>query len=239
MIIYPAIDVMGGRVVRLRQGRFNDVTTYPADIAGSLERFADAGAEWAHIVDLEGARMRSPIQHDLIAGLAQSAPLKLQIGGGFRTRSQISQMLSAGVSRVVIGSLAIREPGLVSTWINEFGAERIALSFDVKFVDAVPMVCVSGWAERSGKSLWEAASHYPDVRHVLITDIGKDGMLAGPNVKLLDEAVDRLPGVSIQASGGISSIDDLRRLRTAGAIVGRALWEERIDLAEAVTLACA
>ena len=237
MIIYPAMDLMGGRIVRLRQGGFEDLTTYSQDPATALGHFADAGAEWVHIVDLDGARAGAPIQHDLIAELARSTRLKLQVGGGFRTREQVARMLEAGVSRVVIGSLAVKQPELVQGWIEDFGPERLTLSLDVRVTDDVPLVAVSGWAETSGMTLWEAAATFPSARHLLLTDIGRDGMLAGPNFDLLEQAVDRLPHLRIQASGGVSSLADLRQLKTDGAIVGKALWEGLISLEEALNLA--
>ncbi|HEX9931832.1 MAG TPA: 1-(5-phosphoribosyl)-5-[(5-phosphoribosylamino)methylideneamino] imidazole-4-carboxamide isomerase [Allosphingosinicella sp.] len=234
MILYPAMDLMGGRVVRLAQGRFEEATTYPADPAQALAAFAEAGAEWAHVVDLDGARARAPVQHDLLAALAREAPLSLQLAGGFRERAQLARMFDAGVARVVIGSLAVSDPEQVRAFLDEFGAERITLSLDVRLMDRVPMVAVSGWSEDSGASLWDVAALYPEARHLLLTDIGRDGMLAGPNFALLEEAGERLPGLAIQASGGVSSLADLKRLRTAGAIVGKALWEGRIDLGEAL-----
>lgn len=238
MILYPAMDLMGGRVVRLAQGRFEEATAYPADPAEALAGFASAGAEWAHFVDLDGARACEPVQHELIAGLARDAPLKLQVAGGFRTRDQIARMLGAGVRRVVIGSLAVDRPDLVHSFFEGFGSDRITLSLDVRLIAGVPVVATAGWAEDSGRSLWEVAALYPEARHLLLTDIGRDGMLAGPNFDLLEDAAGRLPHLALQASGGISSLDDLRSLRTAGAIVGKALWEGRIGLAEALD-ACA
>jgi phosphoribosylformimino-5-aminoimidazole carboxamide ribotide isomerase len=238
MILYPAMDLMGGRVVRLAQGRFDEATTYPADPAEALARFAEAGASWAHVVDLDGARAREPVQHDLIERLAGSPVLELQVAGGFRTREQLERMFEAGVGRVVVGSLAVDRPDLVRGFLREFGGERITLSLDVRLVEGVPVVATAGWTEDSGRSLWDIAALYPEARHLLLTDIGRDGMLAGPNFELLEEAGRRLPDLAIQASGGVSSLGDLRRLRTAGAIVGKALWEGRIDLAEAID-ACA
>jgi phosphoribosylformimino-5-aminoimidazole carboxamide ribotide isomerase len=237
MIIYPAMDLMGGQVVRLKQGRFDDSTTYSAEPGEALRAFADAGAEWAHVVDLDGARAKSPVQHDLIASLARSTTLKLQVGGGFRTRDQVGRMLEAGVARVVVGSLAVKEPALVGDWIDKFGAEHITLSLDVRVADGVPMVAVSGWTETSGVSLWDVAALHPNARHLLLTDISRDGMLMGPNVELLEEAGERLPHMRIQASGGITSITDLARLRTDGAIIGKAIWDGLIPLEEALSLA--
>lgn len=237
MIIYPAMDLMGAKVVRLRQGRFEDSTSYPDDPASALSGFAEAGAEWAHVVDLDGARAGKPVQHELIAGLAGSASLKLQVAGGFRTRDQIARMFDAGVERVVIGSLAVRQPDAVHAFLDEFGPDRITLSLDVRMVDRTPMVAISGWTEDSRRSLWEIAALYPDAQHLLLTDIGRDGMLEGPNFNLCAEAACNLPNVRVQASGGISSLADLERLDTDGAIIGKALWEGRIRLEEALGLA--
>ncbi|PSJ36466.1 1-(5-phosphoribosyl)-5-[(5-phosphoribosylamino)methylideneamino] imidazole-4-carboxamide isomerase [Allosphingosinicella deserti] len=239
MIIYPAMDLMGGRVVRLAQGRFDEATTYATEPAEALAQFAAAGASWAHVVDLDGAKAGAPVQHDLIADLARSAPLTLQVAGGFRTGEQIARMFDAGVGRVVIGSLAVKQPELVQAFLAEFGGDRITLSLDVRIVDDTPFVATVGWTEDSGRSLWDIAALYPEARHLLLTDIGRDGMLAGPNFDLLHEAGTRLPHLAIQASGGVSSLDDLKRLRTDGAIVGKALWEGRITLQEAVSLASA
>jgi phosphoribosylformimino-5-aminoimidazole carboxamide ribotide isomerase len=237
MILYPAMDLMAGRVVRLAQGRFDDATTYPADPAEALAAFAAAGATWAHVVDLDGARAGAPVQHDLIARLAAEAPLKLQVAGGIRTSEHIARLLEAGAARIVVGSLAVKDPPRVQGFLREYG-DRITLSLDVRILDGTPEVATAGWTEDSGVSLWDIAALYPEARHLLLTDIGRDGMLQGPNFALLEEATGRLPHLAIQASGGVSSLEDLTRLRTAGAIVGKALWEGRIDLAEALN-ACA
>jgi phosphoribosylformimino-5-aminoimidazole carboxamide ribotide isomerase len=237
MIIYPAMDLMGGRVVRLRQGRFDEATTYAAEPREALEQFAAAGAEWAHVVDLDGTRAGAPEQHGLIEELARTTSLKLQVGGGIRTREQVERLLDGGVARVVVGSLAVREPETVQRWIDDLGRERITLALDVRMAGAHPQVAVAGWTEDSGMSLWDVAARFPNARHLLLTDIGRDGEMRGPNFELLDQAVDRLPHLAIQASGGISSVHDLLRLRTAGAIVGKALWEGRISIEETRQLA--
>ncbi len=239
MIVYPAVDLMDGHCVRLAQGRFEDRTTYSSNPAEALARFADDGAEWAHIVDLDGARAREPRQHDLIAELAEVSTLKLQVAGGFRTAEQIARMLDAGVARVVIGSLAVQQPALVADYIDSFGGDRITLAMDVHLVDGEPMVATGGWTETSTRSLWDIAALFPEGRHLLVTDISRDGMLTGPNLVLLAEAMRRLPHMAVQASGGIAGLDDLKQLNTAGVIIGKALWEGRIDLGEAVRLASA
>jgi phosphoribosylformimino-5-aminoimidazole carboxamide ribotide isomerase len=237
MIVYPAMDLLGGRCVRLSQGRFDAVTPYPTDPAEALAGFAEAGAAWAHIVDLDGARERSPRQHDLIERLARNAPLQLQVAGGFREAAHLRRMFGAGVGRVVIGSLAVQQPEIVRGFIADFGGDRITLALDVNLIDGVPMVATAGWTETSGLSLWEVGDFYPDAGHILITDIGRDGMMTGPNLPLLAEAVERLPHLQVQASGGVSSLDDLRQLPTAGVIVGKALWERKFELSEAIAIA--
>jgi phosphoribosylformimino-5-aminoimidazole carboxamide ribotide isomerase len=237
MIIYPALDLLGGRAVRLQQGRFDAVRAYPLKPAEALHQFAASGALWAHVVDLEGALAGKPAQHDLIGRLAGSAQLRLQVAGGFREREQLVGMFNSGVARVVVGSLAVKQPDMVRRWISEFGADRIVLSFDVRIADTIPRVAVAGWTENSGQSLWDVADLYPEARHLLITDIGRDGMLRGPNFELYDEISRRLPDAAVQASGGVSSIDDLKRLGSAGVIVGKAIWEGRFRLEEALAIA--
>jgi phosphoribosylformimino-5-aminoimidazole carboxamide ribotide isomerase len=233
MIIYPAMDLIAARIVRLRQGRFDEVTFYDPAPADALRSFADAGAEWAHVVDLDGARAGAPAQHELLKSLASASPLKLQVAGGVRSADHVAALIEAGASRVVVGSLAVRDAEATSALLERFGPERITLSLDVR-VEAEPMVATHGWQEDSGLTLWDVAARYPTARHLLLTDIGRDGMLQGPNHKLLAEAVERLPHLAIEASGGLTSLDDIARLTTAGAILGRAMWEGRLSLAEAL-----
>ena len=237
MIILPAMDLMGGRPVRLAQGRFDDATDYLLDPAEAVLAFEAAGAEWAHLVDLDGARAGAPRQHGLLADIALSVTLKLQVAGGFREEAQFTRLFDAGVDRIVIGSLAVKQPDVTRALFDRFGGDRLTLALDVKLVDGVPLVATSGWTETSSLSLWDVAAGYPAARHLLVTDIGRDGMLAGPNVELVDQIVRRLPNHDVQASGGVSSLDDLRELKSAGAagaIVGKALWEQRIELKAAI-----
>jgi phosphoribosylformimino-5-aminoimidazole carboxamide ribotide isomerase len=237
MIVFPAMDLMDGRPVRLAQGRFDDATNYMLDPAEAVLAFEQAGAEWAHLVDLDGARARAPRQHGLLVDIALSVSLKLQVAGGFREEAHFSRMFDAGVDRVVIGSLAVKQPDLTRDLFARFGGDRITLALDVKLQDGVPIVATSGWTEDTGRTLWEVAAHYPQARHLLVTDIGRDGMMNGPNAELIAEIVRRLPDVHVQASGGVASLEDLRVLKAAGAfgaIVGKALWEQRIDLKAAI-----
>ena len=228
MIVYPAMDLMDGRPVRLRQGRFEDSTFYDEAPAAALARFAAAGATWAHIVDLDGTRVGEPVQHDLIRTLARDSGLKLQVAGGIRSAGHVARLFEAGVARAVVGSLCVTRPDLVSSMLESFGPERITLALDVHVREGIPVVAMHGWQAASGISLWEVAARFPAARHLLLTDIGKDGMLQGPNLALYQEAAERLPSLAIQASGGISSADDLSQLPTDGVIIGKALWEGRI-----------
>ncbi len=240
MIVYPAIDLMGGRCVRLAQGRFDEATDYSGDPAAALARFAAAGARWTHVVDLDGAKAGRPVQHDLIARLAADAPVKLQVAGGFRDAASVAAALEAGASRVVIGSLAVRDPDAVRAILAAHGGERIVLALDVNIVGGTPMVATAGWTESSGRTLYDIASLYPEARHLLVTDIGRDGMMLGPNLPLAREAAGRLKHMAFQASGGVATTADLAELAktgAAGAVVGKAIWEGRIDLAEAIDLA--
>ncbi len=239
MIIYPAVDLIGGKCVRLSQGEFDRVTSYEAAPAQALARYAQAGATWAHVVDLDGAKAGAPRQHDLIGALAKDAPLKIQAAGGVRTEDHVRALLESGVARVVIGSLAVENPALVKSWLAAFGPERIGLALDVRVTESGPGVATRGWTEDSGKSLWDIGADFASagLAHMLITDIAKDGMMQGPNFALMEEAAARLPTIGLIASGGVRNADDIRALKpagAAGAIVGKALWDGALSVREAV-----
>ena len=240
MIIYPAIDLLDGCCVRLTQGRFDEAVRYSAYPVEALRQFEAEGAEWAHIVDLDGAREGNPRQHEMIADFVDATELKLQVAGGIRDAGQIEFLLGEGVDRVVIGSLAVTAPDVVQGFFDRFGGDRITLALDVMLLEEVPMVATSGWTETSPHTLWDVARRFPDAHQLLVTDIGRDGMMGGPNLDLVRELAERLPGMSIQASGGVSSLADIAALTgagAAGAIVGKALWERKFGLGEAIALA--
>lgn len=242
MIIYPAIDLRGGRVVRLTEGRFDQETTYGHDPLAVAHEFAAAGAHWMHVVDLDGTKDPAQRQTALVERLAKESVLSVQTGGGIRDEAQVEALLAAGVNRVVVGSLAIREPARIRGWLGRFGPERIALALDVRVDEAgVARVATSGWQETSAAELDDALGDYigAGLVHVICTDISRDGRLTGPNADLYAGLRFRFPDLQIQASGGVASLDDLRQLSAlgvGGAIVGRALYEQRFTLAEA--LAC-
>jgi phosphoribosylformimino-5-aminoimidazole carboxamide ribotide isomerase len=242
MIIYPAIDLRGGRVVRLTEGKFDQEKSYGDDPLAVAQGFKAAGATWLHVVDLDGAKDPAKRQTPLVERLAQESGLRVQTGGGIRDEAQVAALLKAGVRRVIVGSLAVRQPELVRGWIKSFGPEHIILSPDVRLDEAgIPRIAAAGWQETTGVALDDFLHDYlaAGLIHILCTDISRDGKLTGPNSTLYAQLVQRFPSLQIQASGGVSSLDDLRVLKTtgsAGAIVGRALYEKKFTLEEA--LAC-
>lgn len=239
MLIIPAIDLMDGRCVRLLHGDFERATRY-GDPLEQLAEFERAGAQWAHIVDLNGAKNGARRQSALIARLAASSRVQLQCGGGVRTRDDLVALFDASVARVVVGSAAAKAHAEVNRWIEEFGAEKICCAFDVRADgESVWRVTTDGWVKDAGVMLDDALAAYPegDLKHVLITDISRDGALTGPNVALLKSVVEKRPDLRVQASGGVSSLDDLDALAAAGAdavIIGRALYERKFTLEAAL-----
>ncbi|HEY3655113.1 MAG TPA: 1-(5-phosphoribosyl)-5-[(5-phosphoribosylamino)methylideneamino]imidazole-4-carboxamide isomerase [Steroidobacteraceae bacterium] len=241
MRLIPAIDLKDGHCVRLLRGDFDAETRYGADPLALLVKYRDLGADWLHVVDLDGARDGTGRNRDIIVELARQAAVMLQVGGGLRDTDAVSQVLNAGVGRAVIGSAAVTRVDLVRTWLDDFGPERVVLAFDVR-LDPVrtPRVAIHGWRETSELSLWDAVENFADhdLKHVLCTDVSRDGALSGPNVELYDEAARRFPHIEWQASGGIRDARDLHALARAGAkaaISGKALLEELIPLEDLQT----
>ena len=236
MILLPAIDLIAGRCVRLAQGDFARETSYSDDPAAAIVDFATQGAEGAHLVDLDGARAGEPRQHDLFVALAKSG-ITMQVAGGFRTSEQVGRVLDAGVARVVIGSLALTDAPAFSALLDRFGPERLALALDVNLEGDRAIVATHGWERGSGRTLDDVLGDFPAVGHLLVTDIARDGMLTGPNIDLMRTIAIRYPYIALQASGGVSTLDDLAALRTtraARAIVGKAIWEGRFTVAQGV-----
>jgi phosphoribosylformimino-5-aminoimidazole carboxamide ribotide isomerase len=238
MLLIPSIDLRGGQCVRLLKGEFGAETRYDYDPRDLIQRYADAGAPWLHLVDLDGARDGKPGNRQLIRDLAELNLLKIQLGGGLRSRRLIDDALHSGVARAVIGSAAVDDPALLRDCLDAYGADRICLAVDVR-VDAagVPHVRTRGWVQEHALSLWELLTSFADtpLRHVLCTDIERDGVLGGPGFDLYARAQDRFPQLQWQASGGVHSIADLVRLDEMGlaaAISGKALLEGRIRLEE-------
>lgn len=238
MIIYPAIDLIAGEVVRLHKGDFDQKTTYGTDPVAVARAYADAGASWLHLVDLDGAKDPANRQTELISSIIDGSGLKVQTGGGIRSREDVEALLSAGASRVVIGSLAVRDQAAVAAMISDLGPEAICLAADVVRRDDGFMIAVSGWQEASSLKLADFIDGFVrfGLRHVLCTDIDRDGTLTGPNTALYDTVKTSFPDIHLQASGGVKGIEDLDGLGTDGVIIGRAIYEGKIDLKAALAL---
>jgi phosphoribosylformimino-5-aminoimidazole carboxamide ribotide isomerase len=237
MELIPAIDLRDGRCVRLLKGDFAQETRYDVDPVELARQYRDAGAAWLHVVDLDGAKRGEPVNLALVEKMRQASGLKVQLGGGVRTRVSLKAALAAA-DRVVVGSLAVSDSVTVSGWLAELGAERITLGLDVR-LDAAGRASIAthGWTQDSALTLDAAIERYHAVglRHVLCTDIDKDGALAGPNVALYRDCVRRWPGIAFIASGGVRDAADLVALAATGvaaAVSGKALLEGRLTAAE-------
>jgi phosphoribosylformimino-5-aminoimidazole carboxamide ribotide isomerase len=238
MRLIPAIDLRAGRCVRLLQGDFDVETRYDADPRALLGKYRSIGADWLHVVDLDGARDGSAGNDSVISELAAEKALNLQVGGGLRDAAAVARTLDLGAARAVIGSAAITHIDEVRSWLGRFGPEHLTLAFDVRLDrSGIPRVTTHGWREQSQVSLWDAVANFAaaGLVHVLCTDVSRDGALTGPNVELYRDALRRYPHLQWQASGGIREARDLRALADAGAaaaISGRALLEELIPAQE-------
>jgi phosphoribosylformimino-5-aminoimidazole carboxamide ribotide isomerase len=231
MTIYPAIDLRGSRVVRLHQGRADAETVYADDPAAVARDWVGQGAQWLHVVDLDGAFRGEPRNGDCVRAILGAVNIPVQLGGGLRTRQQIADALARGVSRCVVGTKAC-EPAFVKTLVAEFGG-RIAVGIDAR--DG--FVAVKGWVEKTSLSAIEFARQMSSlgVQTIIFTDIATDGTLTGPNYKAVSAVCDAVE-CNIIASGGVSTSDDVLRLRElkrpnlAGVIIGKALYDGRVQL---------
>jgi len=238
--VIPAIDLRDGRVVRLAQGDYARETAFDADPLALAREYESAGARWLHLVDLDAARVGGYTLQDTVARLKRETGLRLQTGGGVRDEEGIAALFALGVDRVVLGTVAAKRPSRVAGWLGRFGADKLVLALDAKEVDRVWRVQAQGWTD-SGARLEDLLGYYSGVgaRHVLCTDVGRDGMLSGFNLALYRRLSAAFPSLQFQASGGARSVADVAEARSSGArgaILGRALLEGRFELAEA--LAC-
>jgi phosphoribosylformimino-5-aminoimidazole carboxamide ribotide isomerase len=230
MELIPAIDIRGGRCVRLLRGDFDRETRYELDPVELAVRYRDAGARWLHVVDLDGAKRGEPQNLSLVERMRDASGLKIQLGGGLRTHAALVHALSIA-ERAVIGSLAVTDPSTVGAWLDELGGDRLTLALDVRLgADGAPTVSTHGWTKASAVTLAEAVERYLShgMRHVLCTDIDRDGALSGPNVALYADCVRRWPQIAFVASGGVRDARDLAALAgvgVAGAVSGKALLE--------------
>ena len=236
--VYPAIDVRDGCVVRLAQGDYARETRYALDPFAQAMAYADAGARWLHLVDLDAARDGGYTLLPLLRAITDDGRLQVQTGGGVRSAADAQRILDAGAARIVVGSLAVKEPQQVAGWLQRFGPERIAVALDTRCDgDGVWRLPVHGWTEGSGIELDVLLAHYAraGARHLLCTDIARDGMLSGPNFELYRRIATGWPGFAVQASGGVREAADAEAAREAGCagiVLGRALLEGRFALAD-------
>lgn len=237
MKVIPAIDLQAGKCVRLYKGDFARVTEYGDDPLAIAEKFSTLQVRDLHIVDLDGARTGAQQNQAIVADLCAATELAVQLGGGIRDATTVTSWLERGVSRCVVGSLAVTEPELVAAWLAEFGAGQIVIALDVSIGETGPVVATHGWARSSGSSLWDCIDRLANagMEHLLCTDISRDGAMTGPNFELYADIVRRYPQLRLQASGGVRDATDLERLRKLGipaAITGKALLDGRISAAE-------
>jgi len=237
--LYPAIDMRGGKCVRLFKGDYNQETVYADSPFEMAKNFANQGAKWIHMVDLDGAKGGVRIHDVDVIRAATELGVNVQIGGGIRTEDDVAHYLNNGVTRVIIGSLAIENPELTTSLIQKFGSDKIVIGLDAK--DG--MVATNGWLETSKKSAIEVGQYFADkgAKTFIFTDIATDGTLTGPNI-LANELLAEATGAEVIVSGGISSLSDVLQVaQTAktstigGVIIGKALYEKRFSLSEALT----
>ncbi|MDE1481826.1 1-(5-phosphoribosyl)-5-[(5-phosphoribosylamino)methylideneamino]imidazole-4-carboxamide isomerase [Xenorhabdus bovienii] len=239
-MIIAALDLIDGNVVRLHQGDYDQQRTYGNSPLSYLQQYEKEGAKLLHLVDLTGAKDPTKRQMILLRELLADISVPVQVGGGIRAENDIKSLLEAGASRVVIGSTAITQPELVKQWFQRYGAESIVLALDIRIsTDGAKQIAISGWQENSNATLEQIVEQYLPVglKHVLCTDISRDGTLNGSNIALYQEISQHYPQIQFQASGGIGNLADISLLPTtgvAGVIVGRALLEGKFTLTEAI-----
>ncbi|GAB7140256.1 1-(5-phosphoribosyl)-5-[(5-phosphoribosylamino)me thylideneamino]imidazole-4-carboxamide isomerase [Deferribacterales bacterium RsTz2092] len=237
MLIIPSIDILDGQCVRLIKGDFQQKTIYSDEPSKVASRFSAAGATVLHVVDLDGAKNGKLVNTGVLKLIANAFDGVVQVGGGIRSAGDIDKIFSAGVSRAVVGSLAVKEPQVTHKILAQYGADKIVLALDFKIDDNVPYIAVSGWKENTKTTLWQLLDEYPELKYGLITDISRDGLQTGANIALYGELKRRYPDLYVEASGGVSGLEDLSKLRDIGlygAISGRAIYEGNLSLSEAI-----
>ena len=239
MIIFPAIDIRGGKCVRLEEGRFDRETVFAENPLDAAKRWVEAGTDWLHIVDLDGARAGNPVNMAIVSEIARTLKVKIQLGGGIRTAEMVREVLSAGVNRVILGSVAVRSPELVRQVCAEHG-ERIVIGIDARGTE----VAVDGWEKSGLMQVNDLAIRMKEVgaTRIIYTDISRDGMLTGINVPAtLDLAV--AFGLPVIASGGVKGMEDILTLRPLaekgieGVIIGKALYTGAVSLPDVLRVA--
>ena len=240
MKLIPAIDLLDGHCVRLLHGDFKQVTHYPMTAVELARDYSDAGAQWLHVVDLAASRDGVEADTSALFKLLGQAKQSVQTGGGVRSVDDIARRLDAGAARVVVGSLSVTDSKSFIGWLKQFGAGKLVAALDIRFDDkGIPWPRIHGWTERGDRDMWQLLDELVEggLRHLLCTDISRDGALSGPNLDLYSNITGRYPGLQLQASGGVSSLIDLKQLLptgAAGVITGKALLEKRFSVTEAL-----
>lgn len=241
MHIFPAIDLKDGACVRLTKGNFDDSIVYETDPVKQVKKFVEAGAKWLHLVDLDGAKDAKLSHLPLIKEIVNAAEgMKVQVGGGVRSDLDIEHLLEAGATRVIVGSLAAKNPPMMIEWLEKYGGDKLVVALDVRLNSGgLPEVLASGWQEGASESLWNLIEVYRStkLKTMLCTDIEHDGVLGGTNHELYSKIRQLWGTLDIIASGGVASLECLETLEKHGvqnAIIGKALYEGKLDLAEAV-----
>ena len=233
MDILPAIDLIDGQCVRLIQGQYDKKITYKDDPVAQAKEFFDSGAQWLHVVDLDGAKQGKPVNAEVVAKIAKELPMKVELGGGIRDEAAIMTMLDAGVTRLILGSSAIKQ----FEWFSEMARkypDRLVLGLDARGAN----LATEGWLDQGSQSVLGFAQQAADLplAAIIYTDISKDGMLDGPNVERTKQLAETV-SLPIVAAGGVTTVEDIKNLKAAnvaGAIIGRALYECTITLTEAL-----
>lgn len=236
MRLYPAIDLKDGKCVRLIQGDYNAVTVFGDDPAEMAKKWESQGGKYLHLVDLDGAKAGKGINDEAIKSIIQAVTIPVELGGGIRTLEDIKAKLELGVDRVILGSVAVSHLDLVREAVERYGSDKIVVGVDAK----EGKVAVEGWQEVSTRTALEFCRELKGVgvKTVIYTDIAKDGMMQGPNIDATKQLIDET-GMDVVASGGVATLEDLKRVEmigAEGAIIGKALYIDAIDLKEAVAL---
>jgi len=235
--IIPSIDLVDGKCVRLTQGKFEEKKIYDSDPLAVAKRFAEAGLERLHLVDLDGAKAGKVVNHKILEAIAAETKLKIDFGGGVKSDEDIQKIFDCGANQASIGTIAVQNPKLLLSWIQKYGNDKIILGADV----LNGIVRINGWVNPTEIKLFDFITNYQwhGIRYVLCTDIEKDGMMEGSSVDLYKSIIQKFPGMRVIASGGVSSIDEIKKLDKIGCygvVIGKAIYENLISLEELVKL---
>lgn len=233
MIIFPAIDLIQGKCVRLTEGKFESLKEYSADPLDIAKKYEDAGLNHLHLVDLDGARNKKVSQYKILESITSRTRLKVDFGGGIRSDEDIKIVFESGANQSNVGSLAISKPDRLVQWLDTFGSEKIILASDVKD----KMIAAHAWEDISKTNIFQLIDQFisKGLKYITCTDISKDGKLQGVNQELYQEIIEKYPDLFVTASGGVHTVDDLvqlKKINCGGVIVGKAIYENRISLSE-------